>query len=143
MPVAYLTKKVKICSSHRLHSESLSAEENRTIYGKCNNPNGHGHNYTFEVTVKGQIDPKTGFVMNLSTLKEHLNRAIVEPLDHKCIDKDVAYFENVVSTTENLAVFAWNNLSQLLPRGLLYEVKIHETDNNTVYYRGEDAGCQE
>lgn len=81
--------------------------------------------------------------MNLSTLKEHLNRAIVEPLDHKCIDKDVAYFENVVSTTENLAVFAWNNLSQLLPRGLLYEVKIHETDNNTVYYRGEDAGCQE
>ncbi|XP_028403188.1 6-pyruvoyl tetrahydrobiopterin synthase-like [Dendronephthya gigantea] len=111
MPVAYLTRKVKISSSHRLHNENLSAEENRKIYGKCNNPNGHGHNYTFEVTVKGQIDSRTGFVMNLSTLKEYLNRAIVEPLDHKCIDKDVAYFENVVSTTENLAVFAWNNLS--------------------------------
>ncbi len=76
--------------------------------------------------------------MNICTLKEYMNRAIMEPLDHKCIDKDVAYFENVVSTTENLAVFVWERLSELLPDGLLYEVKIHETDNNTVVFRGEE-----
>jgi 6-pyruvoyltetrahydropterin/6-carboxytetrahydropterin synthase len=138
MPVAYLTRTVKICASHRLHDKNLSDEENREIYGKCNNPNGHGHNYTFEVTVRGHIDRKTGFVMNICTLKEYLKEAIVEPLDHKCIDKDVAYFDNVVSTTENVAVFVWEKLSKLLPHGLLYEVKIHETDNNTVFYRGEE-----
>ena len=138
MPVAYLTRKVSICASHRLNSNNLTDEENRKIYGKCNNPNGHGHNYTFEVTVKGSIDPKTGFVINMCTLKEYMCQAIVEPLDHKCIDKDVGYFENVVSSTENLAVFAWEKLSELLPNGLLYEVKIHETDNNVVSYRGEE-----
>jgi 6-pyruvoyltetrahydropterin/6-carboxytetrahydropterin synthase len=138
MPVAYLTRTVKICASHRLHNKKLSDEKNREIYGKCNNPNGHGHNYTFEITIRGRIDPETGFVMNICTLKECMNRAIMEPLDHKCIDKDVPYFENVVSTTENLAVFAWEKLSELLPGGLLYEVKIHETDNNTVIYRGEE-----
>lgn len=138
MPIAYLTRSVKICASHRLHNKNLSADENREIYGKCNNPNGHGHNYSFEVTIRGAIDPKTGFAMNICALKEYMRQAIVEPLDHKCLDKDVDYFENVVSTTENLAVFVWNKLSELLPNGLLYEVKIHETDNNTVVYRGEE-----
>lgn len=137
MPTAYLIRSVKICASHRLHSKSLSDEENKRIYGKCNNPNGHGHNYTFEVTVKGEIDPKTGFVLNICTLKDYMEQAIVEPLDHKCLDKDVPYFEDRVSTTENLAVFVWNRLKALLPLGLLYEVKIYETDKNIVVYRGD------
>lgn len=138
MPVAYLTRTVKVCTSHRLHNKNFTDEENKEIYGKCNNPNGHGHNYTFLVTIRGQIDPETGFVMNICTLKEYLNQAIVQPLDHKCIDKDVPYFENVVSSTENIAVFVWDKLSELLPNGLLYEVKIHETDNNSVVYHGEE-----
>lgn len=137
MPIAYLTKTIKICASHRLHSKELTDEENQEIFGKCNNPNGHGHNYIFDVTVRGNIDPRTGFVINICDLKKYLEKVIVEPLDHKCLDKDVPYFQNNVSTTENLAVFVWDELSNLLPIGLLHEVKIHETDSNTVVYRGE------
>ncbi|KAL4648155.1 6-pyruvoyl tetrahydrobiopterin synthase isoform X2 [Arapaima gigas] len=97
-------------------SKSLSEEQNKEVYGKCNNPNGHGHNYTGE----------PGY-----------HEAVMMPLDHKNLDKDVPYFENLVSTTENLAIFIWNSLAALLPPNLLYEIKIHETDKNIVTYRGE------
>ena len=138
MPIAYITRTLKICAAHRLHNENLTEEENKKIFGKCNNPNGHGHNYVFEVTVRGEVDPRTGFVMNICDLKKHMEKAIAEPLDHKFIDRDVPYFENVISTTENLAIFVWEGMSKLLPTGWLYEVKIHETDSNIVVYRGEE-----
>uniref|UniRef100_V9KYK4 6-pyruvoyl tetrahydrobiopterin synthase n=1 Tax=Callorhinchus milii TaxID=7868 RepID=V9KYK4_CALMI len=84
-----------------------------------------------------QVNPKTGMVINLTDLKQHLQDAIMKPLDHKNLDKDVPYFANVVSTTENIAVYIWDRLLQCLPVGLLYEVKVHETDKNIVVYRGE------
>ncbi|XP_043281088.1 6-pyruvoyl tetrahydrobiopterin synthase [Venturia canescens] len=138
MAIAYLTRKECISSCHRLHSDQLSDEENKKIYGKCNNYWGHGHNYTIEVTVRGPVDSKTGMVMNISDLKVYMNEVIMNRLDHKNLDKDVEYFKNVVSTTENVAIYIFNELKILLPNpSLMYEVKIYETDKNIVVYRGE------
>ncbi|ETE61869.1 6-pyruvoyl tetrahydrobiopterin synthase, partial [Ophiophagus hannah] len=103
-----------------LCSPFLSDEENRKLFGKCNNPNGHGHNYKVEVTVQGE-------------------QAIMEPLDHKNLDKDVPYFAGVVSTTENVAVFIWDSLQKCLPTGALCKVKVYETEKNIVVYKGEGA----
>lgn len=137
-PIVYLTRKESISSCHRLHSNFLSEEKNQEIYGKCNNFWGHGHNYTVEVTVRGPLDPVTGMVMNISDLKVYMKNVLMERLDHKNLDKDVPYFKNVVSTTENLAIYIYNELKKEMPKpDLLYEVKIFETDNNIVYYRGE------
>lgn len=135
--VAYITRVQSFSACHRLHSPALSEEENKKVFGKCNNPNGHGHNYKAEVTLRGKIDAATGMVMNLTDLKRCIEDVIMAPLDHKNLDKDVPYFTNVVSTTENLAVYIWDHMVEQLPEGLLYEVKIHETDKNIVVYRGE------
>ncbi|XP_051958380.1 6-pyruvoyl tetrahydrobiopterin synthase [Xyrauchen texanus] len=135
--IGYITRVQSFSACHRLHSKSLSDEENKKIFGKCNNPNGHGHNYKVEVTVRGKIDRNTGMVMNLTDLKEYIEEAIMKPLDHKNLDMDVPYFANVVSTTENLAVYIWDSMAKLLQPNLLYEIKVHETDKNIVVYRGE------
>lgn len=135
--IGYITRVQSFSACHRLHSNYLSDEENKTVFGKCNNPNGHGHNYNVELTVRGKIDRHTGMVMNLTDLKKYIEEVIMIPLDHKNLDKDVPYFADVVSTTENVCVFIWDNMAKLLPPGLLYEVKIHETDKNIVVYRGE------
>ncbi|NXK87170.1 PTPS synthase, partial [Formicarius rufipectus] len=142
--LARLSRSVTFSASHRLHSKSLSDEENLKLFGKCNNPNGHGHNYKGEellmpLVLSLQIDPLSGMVMNLAELKEHMQEAIMEPLDHKNLDKDVPYFAEVVSTTENVAVFIWENLQRLLPTGTLYKVKVYETEHNVVVYKGEEA----
>ncbi|XP_008259579.2 6-pyruvoyl tetrahydrobiopterin synthase isoform X2 [Oryctolagus cuniculus] len=134
---ARVSRLVSFSASHRLHSNSLSNEENLKLFGKCNNPNGHGHNYKVVVTVHGEIDPVTGMVMNLTELKKYMEEAILKPLDHKNLDLDVPYFTGVVSTTENVAVYIWENLQKLLPVGVLYKVKVYETDNNIVVYKGE------
>ncbi|KAM6400424.1 6-pyruvoyl tetrahydrobiopterin synthase isoform 2-T2 [Rhynochetos jubatus] len=118
--LARLSRTVSFSASHRLHSKSLSDEENLKLFGKCNNPNGHGHNYKVIVTVRGE-------------------EAIMKPLDHKNLDKDVPYFAEVVSTTENVAVFIWENLKKLLPVGTLYKVKVYETEQNIVVYKGEET----
>ncbi|XP_051153209.1 6-pyruvoyl tetrahydrobiopterin synthase [Leptopilina boulardi] len=136
--IAYLTRKEHISSSHRLHSSQLSDEENKKIYGKCNNFWGHGHNYTVEVTVKGPVDPITGMVMNITDLSHYMNDVLMTRLDHKNLDKDVPYFESIVSTSENVAIYIFDELKKLLPKPeLLYEVKLYETDKNIVIYRGE------
>ncbi|XP_058059893.1 6-pyruvoyl tetrahydrobiopterin synthase [Anopheles bellator] len=137
-PHIYLTRKECFSASHRLHSPFLSDEANREVYGKCNNPNGHGHNYTVEVSVYGPVDSKTGMVMNITDLKKAMEQAIMKKLDHRNLDKDVAYFKNLPSTTENVAIFIWDSLKLLMAKPeLLYEVKIYETDKNSVVYRGE------
>ncbi|NXG63761.1 PTPS synthase, partial [Hemiprocne comata] len=141
---ARLSRTVTFSACHRLHSKSLSDEENRKLFGKCNNPNGHGHNYKgkgllIPLLFSLQIDPVSGMVMNLTDLKEYMQEAIMEPLDHKNLDKDVPYFAEVVSTTENVAVFIWENLKKLLPVGTLYKVKVYETDQNIVVYKGEET----
>ncbi|CAL7946390.1 unnamed protein product [Xylocopa violacea] len=137
-PIAYLTRKEIISSCHRLHNEDLSEEENKKIYGKCNNYWGHGHNYIVEVTVRGPVNSITGMVMNISDLKLYMKEVLMDELDHKNLDKDVPYFKTVVSTTENVAIFIFNRLKTIMPNpNLLYEVKIYETDKNIVVFRGE------
>lgn len=136
LPVLYITRKESFSASHRLHSAKLSDEENRSIFGKCNNKNGHGHNYTVKVTIRGPVDPITGMVMNLTDLKKHME-SVLQPLDHKNLDVDVLFFADTSSTAENVAVYIWNNLTKLLPEGLLHEVKVNETGKNSARYRGE------
>nr|CAG4637471.1 EOG090X0HIM [Ceriodaphnia reticulata] len=137
-PIAYLTRRETFSACHRLHSPFLTDEENKEIFSKCNNPNGHGHNYTVEVTIRGPIDEKTGMVMNLADLKEYMEQSIMKVMDHKNLDKDVPHFQNLVSTTENVAVFIWDSLAARLSNAsLLHEVKIFETDKNIMVYKGE------
>ncbi|CAB4061075.1 queD [Lepeophtheirus salmonis] len=121
-------------------NNALSPHQNLQIFGKCNNPNGHGHNYVMEVTVSGPPDPITGMTMNLSDLKDLISHHVLEVLDHKNIDKDVPYFSltNKTSTSENMAIFIWESLFPHLNEGFarLYEVKLWETEKNIVVYRG-------
>ncbi len=137
MAVVYLTRRATFSAAHRLHNPALSAEENRRIFGKCNNPNGHGHNYVLEVTVKGEIDQPTGMVLNLTDLKLAIEEAILNEVDHKHLNLDVPIFQEINPTAENMAVVFWRLLERRLPSGLLYELKLHETENNVVVYRGE------
>jgi len=140
MPLVHLTRRETFSAAHRLHSGSLSEEENREIFGKCNNPHGHGHNYVLEVTVSGQPNKDTGMVINIADLKVILKDRVLDVLDHRNIDREVEWFsEGRVSTTENVAIFVWNTLVDHIPQpAKLTEVKLWETEKNIVIYRGEE-----
>ncbi|KAL5470722.1 hypothetical protein EMCRGX_G028731 [Ephydatia muelleri] len=111
---AYLKRKVHFSASHRLCSAHLTEEENQKTYGKCYRTNGHGHNYTVEVTLRGEVDPKTGMILNIDELRKAMEVAIMEPLDHRHLDKDVPYFADHVSTTENLCIYVWDQMAREL-----------------------------
>ena len=136
MSRAVVTRRMTFSAGHRLHNDALSAEENRRIFGKCNNPNGHGHNFVVEVTVAGDIDPATGMVYNLRDLKKIMSEVIEDGLDHKNLNLDVPAFKGVIATAENIAAVLWGQLAERLPKGALHEVKLVETENNSVSYRG-------
>ena len=136
-PIVYLTRRATFSSSHRLHSAALSDEENRRVFGKCNNPHGHGHNYVLEVTVRAPIDERTGMVMNLVDLKRIIEERIEARMDHKHLNLDTEEFRAVNPTAENMVVVFWNLLTPALPGGILHELKLYETENNVVVYRGE------
>ena len=135
--MVYLTRRTSFSASHRLWSEQLSDEENLALYEKCANPNGHGHNYVLEVTVRGIPHPQTGMVLNLTELKDIINKQVVDWVDHKHLNHDVPWLEGSIPTTEVLVVKFWERLERAFPRGLLYEVKLFETENNSASYRGE------
>ncbi|XP_063924178.1 6-pyruvoyl tetrahydrobiopterin synthase-like [Zophobas morio] len=137
-PKAYQTRRITFSACHRLHSPFLDDAENEKVYGKCNHINGHGHNYIVKVTLFGEIDPKTGMILNMTELKWYMEQAIMKPMDHKNLDKDVEYFKSRPSTTENLTIFIWKQMKDIMTSPeLLYEVEIYETENNIVRYRGE------
>ena len=135
----YITRKVTFSAAHRLHNPELSDDENKNIYGECNNPNGHGHNYTLEVTVKGKIPKKTGMIIDLKDLKKIITENIVDKVDHKFLNYDVPFMQNIIPTAENLVVEFWKILKEVLLENNtdLYELKLYETDNNIVIYRGD------
>jgi 6-pyruvoyltetrahydropterin/6-carboxytetrahydropterin synthase len=135
--MVYLTRRTTFSASHRLWSDALSDEKNYAIYDKCANPNGHGHNYTLEVTVKGMPDPLTGMVMNLTDIKRITNEQVIDWVDHKHLNYDVPWLEGNIPTTEVLVLKFWERLERGFPKGFLYEVKLHETENNVAVYRGE------
>ncbi len=136
--MVYLTRRTTFSASHRLWSNQLSEVENYSLYDKCANPNGHGHNYTLEVTLRGKIDPRTGMVMNLTDIKRITNEQVIDWVDHKHLNYDVSWLEGSIPTTEVLAQKFWERLVQGFPTGLLYEVKLYETENNVAIYRGEE-----
>jgi 6-pyruvoyltetrahydropterin/6-carboxytetrahydropterin synthase len=135
--MVYLTRRTSFSAAHRLWSNELSEAENIALYEKCANPNGHGHNYILEVTVQGMPDPRTGMVLNLTDLKQAINEQVIDWVDHKHLNHDVPWLAGCIPTTEVLAMRFWERLQLALPQGLLYEVKLYETENNIAIYRGE------
>lgn len=135
--MVYLTRKAEFSASHYYHNPAFSPEENQRIFGKCNNPNGHGHNYTLEVTVKGSVDGRSGFVVDLKELKDMMNREVVEVLDHRFLNKEIAEFRDAIPTTENLAINIWNRLASKLKAAELHRIRVYETPDLFVDYYGE------
>jgi 6-pyruvoyltetrahydropterin/6-carboxytetrahydropterin synthase len=132
-----LGRRYRFSASHRLHNSALSEEENCRIYGKCNNPYGHGHNYTLEVLVSGEVDPTTGMIANLADLDGFVEREVLEPFDHKSLNEDVAAFRSKVPTTENLCIEIFRRL-QPFPEAKLERVRVQETSNNSFEYAGDN-----
>lgn len=133
----YITRRLDFCASHRLFNPEFSDEENKEIFGLCNNPNGHGHNYILEVTVKGEIEANTGMVLDLKTLKKIINHEIVDKVDHKNFNMDVDFMEGVIPTAENIAIKFWDILKPKIDNGSLHELKLYESERNYVVYRGD------
>jgi len=136
--MVYLTRKCEFSASHYYHNPDLSADENRRLFGKCNNPNGHGHNYTLEVTVKGEVDQRSGFVLDLKDLKEVLNREVLDAFDHRFLNKEVPEFVHLIPTTENIAVAVWKRLQAKFGAASLHRVRVYESHDLFVDYYGEE-----
>jgi 6-pyruvoyltetrahydropterin/6-carboxytetrahydropterin synthase len=133
-----LGRRYHFSASHRLHSAHLSEEENSRVFGKCNNPFGHGHNYVLEVSVSGKVDPATGMIANLADLDGFVERAVLQVFDHKSLNEDVAAFQEKVPTTENLCIDIYKRLKSF-SHAKLERVRIEETRNNSFEYAGEDS----
>ena len=126
---AYFGRRYMLSASHRLHAETLSADENRAVYGKCNNPHGHGHNYVLEVVVAGAVDAETGMVMNMVALDGAVRAAVLDRFDHSNLNFD-PLFVNLVPTTENLCKAVFGLLREAIPTVKLERVRVEETENN-------------
>jgi 6-pyruvoyltetrahydropterin/6-carboxytetrahydropterin synthase len=133
---AYFGRRYMLSASHRLHAESLSAEENRAAYGKCNNPHGHGHNYVVEVVAGGPVSAETGMVVNLADLDAAVQKLVMERFDHTNLNLD-PLFVNQVPTTENLCRAVFGLLKNAMPEGELACVRVEETENNFFECYGE------
>jgi|SRR6185312_5188283 len=135
--MVYLTRRAEFSASHFYHNPQLSPEENRRVFGKCNNPHGHGHNYTLEVTVAGEVNARSGFVIDLKDLKEIMAREVLDGMDHRNLNEEVPEFRDRIPTTENLAIAIWNRLVDKLRGAKLYRVRVYETDDLFVDVYGE------
>lgn len=134
----YLTRKCEFSASHYYHNPDFTPEENQRLFGKCANLDGHGHNYTLEVTVKGDVSSTTGFVVDLKQLKDLMNHEVVEAMDHRHLNKEVPEFAGQIPTTENLAIAIWNRLSPKLKVAKLHRIRVYEMPDLFVDYYGEE-----
>lgn len=132
----YITRKLEFCASHRLFNPEYSDEKNAQVFGLCSNPNGHGHNYVMEVTLRGEVHPETGMVLDLKALKKLVNEEIILKVDHKNLNVDVPFLKDVIPTAENLAIHFWEVLESKLESDQLHEIKLYESERNFVIYRG-------
>lgn len=137
--MVYITRKFHFSASHRMYKPELSDEENFKLYGKCSNPNGHGHNYILEVTVAGEPDHAIGYVMDLKKLKEIVNNELIEKVDHKNFNADVDFMNGIIPTSENIVMKFWEQLENKINKSnrKLYSLKLFETENNVVEYKGK------
>lgn len=131
-----VTARLHFSAAHRLHNDAFDDEWNRRVFDKCDNPAGHGHNYVIEVSVRGEIDPDTGMVIDLKRLKGIVREAIIDQVDHKSLNHDVDFLEGVNPTAENLAVKFWERLKGAVAPAELEQIVLRETESNSVTYRG-------
>ncbi len=137
MPHVTVTRRLLFNAAHRVHNPELSAAENTRIFGKCNNPNWHGHNYTLDVSVRGTIDPRTGYVLDLAELKRLVETHAVDKLDHMNLNLDVDFMRGVNPTSENIIVAIWTQLEPAIRPATLVRLVLWETANNYVEYTGD------
>jgi 6-pyruvoyltetrahydropterin/6-carboxytetrahydropterin synthase len=136
MPRVRVTRRLHFSAAHRLHNPALGDDENRRLYGLCNSPNWHGHNYELDVTVDGEVDPRTGYVLDLGELKEVVEGVIAE-LDHRNLNLDVPWLQGTIPSTENLVVALWGRILPRIPAGRLARLVLWETPRNYAEYTGE------
>ena len=137
MPVVTVTRRLQFNAAHRVHNPALTDEENQRLFGKCNNPNWHGHNYILDVSVSGPVDDRTGYVLDLSVLKRVAEERAVDLIDHKNFNLDVPFMRGVIPTSENIIVGIWRELEPAIRPGRLVKLVLWETPNNYVEYTGE------
>ncbi|MCH7963590.1 MAG: 6-carboxytetrahydropterin synthase [Bacteroidetes bacterium] len=135
--VVYITRRETFAAAHRLFRPELSDEENLKLFGKCSHPNWHGHNYTLEVIVTGEVDTDTGFVMDLKDLKEIVRKNVISKVDHKNLNLDTDFMKGKIPTSENIVIAIWNELEDKITKGKLFSIKLYETENNYFEYKGE------
>ena len=131
-----VTRRMHFNAAHRVHNPQLSEQENQSLFGKCNNPNWHGHNYTLEVSVAGPIDERTGYVLDLARLKTIVQREIIDQADHRNMNIDVPFMHGIIPTSENIVVACWRLLESHVAPGRLAKLRLWETENNYVEYEG-------
>lgn len=134
----YITRRERFNAAHRLFKPNFSDEKNMEIFGKCSNPNWHGHNYDLFITVKGEVNPETGFLVNLKTLSKVIREKIIEKIDHKNINLEVDFMQNKMASTENLSIAIWDEIEPSINKlnCKLHCVKVYESENNYVEYFG-------
>ena len=136
MATCVVVRRLHFNAAHRLHNPARSAEWNRTTFGPCNNPDYHGHNYELDALVEGEIDPDTGYVLDVGVLKGIVEATVLSVLDHRNLNLDVPWFENRIPSAENIAVFCWEQIAPRLPAGRLTMIRLWETPRNYVEYQG-------
>jgi len=135
----FITRQVHFNAAHRLYNPAKSQVWNTKQYGLCTNPHWHGHNYVLEVTVRGEPDPETGYILDLSELKRILHQAVLDKCDHRNLNEEVAFLRDVIPSTENLVIAFWQQIEPLLPRGKLHCVRLYETPRNFAEFFGPNS----
>ena len=135
--MVYVKRRAHFSASHRLYNPAFSDQRNQEVFDKCNNPNGHGHNYVIDVVVRGLPQPDTGYVIDLKVLADILEREIIQKVDHKHLNYDVEFLRGIIPTAENLAIAFWRILEPAILSGELYAITVRESENNSVEYFGE------
>jgi len=134
-----VTRQVHFNSAHRLYNPTKSQAWNKKQYGLCTNPHWHGHNYVLEVSVKGEPDPVTGYLIDLGELKRILNTAVVEKVDHRNLNEEVAFLKGIIPSTENLVIAFWNQIAPRIKHGQLHCVRLYETPRNYAEFFGPEV----
>ena len=134
----YVTRQVHFNAAHRLHNPDRSAAWNKATFGPCNNAQWHGHNYVLEVTVAGETDPTTGYVIDLGDLKSVLEDRILKDCDHRNLNEEVTWLSGIIPSAENLAIAFWRRIEPALPAGRLHRVRLYETPRNFVDFHGPE-----
>ena len=135
--MVYVTRRERFSAAHRVFKPELSDEENLRMYGQCSNPNWHGHNYVLEVVIAGEVDPDTGYLLDLKLLKEIVHKNVIDKMDHKNLNLETDFMKGIIPSAENITIAIWNQLVNKIPKGKLYSIKLYETENNYFEYKGE------